>query len=104
MQLRKYRSKRKREKKTKAGEVDDENITDQTAVEDEEQSSPFFISITFDPGAAYFISYAPNEFCNEDIIYTLLHENDMDCEVNKISTRRPKDFEDENSMLQLKLS
>ena len=28
----------------------------------------------------------------------------MDCEVNKISTRRPKDFDDENSMLQFKLS
>ena len=44
------------------------------------------------------------EFCNEDIIYKLLHENDMDCEVNKISTRHPKDFDDENSMLQFKLS
>ena len=28
----------------------------------------------------------------------------MDCEVNKTSTRRPKDFDDENSMLQFKLS
>ena len=28
----------------------------------------------------------------------------MDCEVNKISTRRPKDFDEENSMLQFKLS
>ena len=28
----------------------------------------------------------------------------MDCEVNKISTRRSKDFDDENSMLQFKLS
>ena len=28
----------------------------------------------------------------------------MDCEVNKISTRRPKDFDDENSMIQFKLS
>ena len=28
----------------------------------------------------------------------------MDCEVNKISTRRPEDFDDENSMLQFKLS
>ena len=28
----------------------------------------------------------------------------MDCEVNKISTRRPKGFDDESSMLQFKLS
>ena len=28
----------------------------------------------------------------------------MGCEVNGISTRRPKDFDDENSMLQFKLS
>ena len=90
---------KKKGKKRKSSEVDDENVADDTAAEEEEQ-----FDITFDPGVAYFISYTPNEFCNEDIIYKLLHENDMDCEVNKISTRRPKDFEDENSMLQFKLS
>ena len=86
---------KKKGKRRKSGEVDDENVVDDTAAEEEEQ-----FDITFDPGAAYFISYTPNELCNEDIIYKLLHENDMDCEVNKISTRRPKDFDDENSMLQ----
>ena len=90
---------KKKGKKRKSNEVDDENVADDTAAEEEEQ-----FDITFDPGVAYFISYTPNEFCNEDIIYKLLHENDMDCEVNKISTRRPKDFDDENSMLQFKLS
>ena len=101
MQLRKYRSKRKREKreKRKASEADDENIADDTAAEEEEQSD-----LTFDPGVAYLISYTSNEFCSEDIIYKLLHENDMDCEVNQILTRRPKDFDDENSVLQFKLS
>ena len=72
--------------KRKSREVDDKNVADYKAAEDEEQ-----FDITFDPGVAYFISYTPNEFCNEDIIYKLLHENDMYCEVNKISTRRPKD-------------
>ena len=85
---------KKKGKKRKSSEVDDENVA-----EEEEQ-----FDITFDPGVAYFISYTPNEFCNEDIIYKLLHENYMDCEVNKISTRRPKDFEDENYMFQFKLS
>ena len=74
--------------------VDDENVA-----EEEEQ-----FDITFDPGVAYFIFYTPNEFCNEDIIHKLLHEDDMDCEVNKMSTWRPKDFDDENYMLQFKLS
>ena len=93
-------SKRKKKgKKRKASEVDDENIAEDTAAKEEEQ-----FDITFDPGVAYFISYAPNEFCNEDIIYKLLHENDMDCEVNKISTRRQKEFDDENPTLQFKLS
>ena len=55
---------KKKGKKRKASEVGEENITDDTAAEEEEQSH-----ITFDPGVAYFISYTPNEFCNEDIIY-----------------------------------
>ena len=88
MQLRKYQTKGK-----------NENVADDTAADKEDQ-----FDITFDPGVAYFISYTPNEFCNEDIIYKLLHENDMDCEVNKISTRSAKDFDDENSMLHFKLS
>ena len=86
---------KKKEKRKKSSEVADENVVDDTAAEEEEQ-----FDITFDPGVAHFISYTPNEFCNEDIIYRLLHENDMDCEVNMISTRRPKDFDDDNSMLQ----
>ena len=90
---------KKKGKKRKSSEVDDENIADDTAAKEEEQ-----FDITFDPGVAYFISYTPNQFCNEDIIYKLRHQNDMDCEVNKISTRRSKDFDDENSMLQFKLS
>ena len=56
-------------KKKKSSEVDDKNIGDDTAAEEEDQSAT-----TFDPGVAYFISYTPNEFCNEDIIYKLLHE------------------------------
>ena len=70
---------KKKGKKRKSSEVDDENVADDTATEEEEQ-----FDITLDPGIAYFISYTPNEVCNEDIIYKLLHENDMDCEVNKI--------------------
>ena len=54
---------KKKGKKRKSSEVDDENIGDDTAAEEEEQSDT-----TFDPGVAYFISYTPNEFCNEYII------------------------------------
>ena len=90
---------KKKGKERTSSEVDVENVADDTAAEEEEQ-----FDIMFDPGVAYFISYTPNEFCNKDIIYKLLHENDMDCKVNKISTLRPKDFDDENSMLQFKLS
>ena len=82
MQLRKHQGKRRKGKKRKSSDVDDENVADDTAAEEEEQ-----FDITFDPGVAYFISsYTPNEFCNEDIIYKRLHENDMDCKINKIST------------------
>ena len=70
----KQKKKEKKGKKRKSSEVDDLNVADDTAAEEIEQ-----FDITFDPGVAYFISYTPNEFCNEDIIYKLLHENDMDC-------------------------
>ena len=74
---------KKKGKKRKSSEVDDENVADDTAAEEIEQ-----FDITFDPGVAYFISYTPNEFCNEEIIYKLLHENDMDCEDIDTTTKR----------------
>ena len=77
MKLKKNIKAKEKERKRQSSEVDDENVADDTADEEEEQSD-----ITFDPEVAYFISYTENEFCNEDIIYKLLHENDMDCEVN----------------------
>ena len=53
-------------------------------------------------GIAYFISYVKTKDFNEETIFALFHDQDVDIEISKLKTRKSSKSASDNLLVQLK--